>query len=99
MKHFKIHRVLQLNESPWLNSYINYNTEKRKEARMILKKNCFKLLNSDVFGKTVENLRKRIKIKLTGSEDIFMKHGVKANFLSGKMVNKNLFSIQRIKEQ
>ena len=45
------------------------------------------------------NLRKRINIKLTPSEDIFTKDAAKANFLSGKMFNENLFAINRIKEQ
>ena len=38
MKLTKLHRVLQFNESPWLAKYINFNTEERKEAKMIFKK-------------------------------------------------------------
>ena len=38
MKLTKIHRVLQFDKSPWLAKYIYFNTEKRKEAKMILKK-------------------------------------------------------------
>ena len=33
MKLTKIHRVLQFDESPWLAKYINFNTEKRIEAK------------------------------------------------------------------
>ena len=47
----------------------------------------------------METLRKRINITLTPSENIFTKHAAKANFLSGKMFNKNLFAVNRIKEQ
>ena len=56
-------------------------------------------MKSAVFGKTLENLRKRINLKLTSNEDIYTKHGSRANFLSGKMFNENLFAINRIKEE
>ena len=42
----------------------------------------------------MENLRKRINVK-----DVFTKHAAKANFISGKISNENLFAINRIKEQ
>ena len=56
-------------------------------------------MNNSVIGKTVENVRKRINVKVTCDEDVFTKHAAKANFISGKMFNENLFAINRIKEQ
>ena len=38
----------------------------------------------------MENVRKRINVKLTSDEDVFTKHPLKANFISGKMFNENL---------
>ena len=100
MKLTKIHRVLQFNESPWLAKYINFNTEKRKEGKMLSKKSFFlKLMNNADFGKTLENLRKRINLKLTCKEDIYTKHASRANFISGKMFNENLFAINSIKDE
>ena len=59
MKLTKIHRVLQFNESPWLAKYINFNTEKRKEAKYAFEKDFFKLMNNaGCFGKTLDNLRR-----------------------------------------
>ena len=49
MKLTKIHRVLQFNESPWLAKYINFNTEKRKEAEYAFEKDFFKLMNNAGF--------------------------------------------------
>ena len=86
MKLTKIHRVLQFNESPY-NKYINFNTEKWKEAKNAFEKDYLKLMNNAIFGKTLENLRKRINLKLTSNEDIYTKHAARASFISGKMFN------------
>ena len=99
MKLTKVHRVLQFDESPWLAKYINFNTETRKEAKTVFEKDYFKLMNNAVFGKTLENLRKRINLKLTSNEDISTKHAARANFISGKMFNENLFAINKMKEE
>ena len=66
---------------------------------MLLRKDYFKLMNNAVFGKTLENLRKRINLKLTSNEDIYTKHAARANFISGKMFNENLFAVNKMKEE
>ena len=99
MKLTKIHRVLQFNESPRLAKYIDFNTNKRSTAKSVFEKDFFKFMNNAVFGKTVENLRKIINLKLTSNEDMYAKHASRANFISGKMFNENLFAINRIKEE
>ena len=101
MKLTKIHRVLQFDESHWLAKYINFKTEKRKEAKNAFEKDRFKLMNNAVFEKTLENLRKKINLKLTSNEDIYIKkkHAARAKFISGKMFNENLFAINKMKEE
>ena len=41
--------------------YIDFNSQKRKEATNEADKNLFKLLNNTVYEKTMENIKKESK--------------------------------------
>ena len=73
MKLKKIHRILKFKQKDWMKPYINFNTERRKEATNEADKNHFKLLNNAVYGKTMENMRKRIKIRIVKNAKDFIK--------------------------
>ena len=64
----KVHKILEFKQSAWVKPYIDFNTQKRKEATNEADKNLFKLLNNAVYGKTMENMRKRIKIRIIKNE-------------------------------
>ena len=64
MKLKKVHRILEFNEKLWMEPYIRLNKELRKKAMSAFEKDFYKLMNNSVFGKTMENLRKRVDIKL-----------------------------------
>ena len=77
--------------------YIDFNTQKRKEATNDAHKNLFKLLNNAVYGKTMENLRKRMKIRIVKNEQNIVKHISKPSYVSHKTFDKNLVAIHENK--
>jgi intergrase/recombinase len=82
MKLEQIHKVLEFNQSDWLKVYIDFNTVLRTKANNDFKKGFFKLTNNSVFGKTIENLRNRMDIKLCSNERKVEKLIAKTNFES-----------------
>ena len=94
----KIHRVLQFDQSPWLKQYIDFNTQKRTHAKNSFEKDFFKLMNNSVFGKTMENIRKRVDVRLVTSKEKLLKLASKPTYVSSKIFNENLVAVHKIKE-
>ena len=94
----KIHRVLEFDQSPWLKQYIDFNTQKRTHAKNSFEKDFFKLMNNSVFGKTMENIRKRVDVRLVTSKEKLSKLASKPTYVSSKIFNENLVAVHKIKE-
>jgi len=82
-----------------LKSYIEKNAELRKKARNSFEKDFFKLINNSVFGKKMENIRKRVDVKLVNNQESARKLTVIPNFKHFTIFDENLIAIhmKRIK--
>ena len=89
----KIHRGIKFEESPWLKEYIDLNTDLRTKAKNNFEKDFFKLMNNSVFGKTMENIRKRVDVKLVNDREKSEKLVAKPNFKHCNIFSENLISL------
>ena len=92
----KVHRILKFKQKDWMKPYIDFNTQKRKEAINDADKNFFKLRNNSVCGKTMENMRKNKNNYYKKQKDL-IKHISKPSYVSHKIFDKNLVAIHEKK--
>ena len=93
----KIHKVLRFKQSDWLKSFVMFNTAKRMNATNEFEKAFFKLIINSVYGKTMENLRKRVNVRLINNEKKYLKVVRRPSFVSQKILDKNLVAVHKIK--
>ena len=88
-----VHRGISFYQSPWMEPYIRKNTELRKCASNNFEKDFFKLMNNSVFGKTIENIRKRQNIKIIHDRKLALKLSSRPNFDRCTIFDKHLVAI------
>ena len=94
----KVHKILDFKQRDWMKSYIDFNTQRRKEATNEANKTLFKLLNNAVYGKTMENMRKRIKIRIIESKKDFIKYASRPTYINHDIFGKRLVAIHEKKK-
>lgn len=105
----KIHRILRFRQESYLKNYIELNTRLRQASKSIFEKDFFKLLNNAIFGKTIENRRKQVDVKLittwrdmnnkTNKKNGAEKLIAKPNLHSISIFSKNFVAVQLKKEK
>ena len=89
----KIHRGIKFREEPWMRSYIELNTSLRTKGKNDFEKDFFKLMNNSVFGKTMENIRNRVDVKLVNNRGAAEKLSAKPNFEKATIFDEGLVAI------
>ena len=95
-----IHHILEFNQSQWLKQYVDFSTEKRIEAEKNGDKDgkaLYKLMKNSVYGKTMENLRNRIDVRLMSNKKDYLKWTPKPSYLSHKIFDNDLVAIRKNK--
>ena len=95
----KVHRVLAFDQSAFMKAYIDKNTDKRKQAKDDFEKDFFKLLNNSVFGKTMENVREHIDLKLVTNQHRLKKLAAKPNCKFFERINDELALVNMGKQK
>ena len=93
LKLTRIRRGIKFKESQWLKKYIALNTDLRTKAKNEFEKDFFKLMNNSVFGKTMENIRNRVNIKLVTDKKKAEKLAAKPNFKHCNIFDEDLIAI------
>ena len=93
----KIHRVLQFKQSNWMKKYIDFNTKKRMCATNDREKDFYKLIISSVYGKAMENLRKRINVRFVNNKKDFLKYTSRPTYVNHKLFNKSFAAVHEVK--
>ena len=97
MKLTKIHRVLKFKRCDWMKEYIDFNTEKRMNAANDFEKDFSKFMINSVYGKTMENLPKRINVRLVNNEKDFLKNTSTPTHITHKIFGEDYAAIHEIK--
>ena len=74
MKMTKIHKISKFKQSDWMKIYIDFNTKKRTNDANSFEQDFFILMINSVYGKTMENLTKRVSVRLINIEKDFSKY-------------------------
>ena len=95
----KIHKVLSFSQKPWMKPYIDLCVTKRMNANSEFEKDFWKLLMNSVFGKSMENVRKRSRILLVTKPDQALKLIAKNTYKRSVVFDDNLAALELFKIQ
>ena len=79
--------------------YIGLNTQLQASAKNEFVKEFYKLINNSVFGKAMENMRKRVNVCLVLSEKFLKKLAAKPHFDHLKIFDENLVAVHMKKTE
>ena len=94
-----VHRGITFFQSSWMEPYIRKNTELRMKAANNFEKDFFKLMNNSVFGKTIENIRKRQNVFILDKKEKAINLTSQPNFDRLTILDENLIAVHMKKTE
>ena len=93
----KVHRAVKFKQRAWLKPWIDFNTNKRKEAKNDFEKDMFKLMNNAVYGKTMENVRNHMDFELVSTKERIQKSINNPNYKGCHIIHEELAGVEKTK--
>ena len=95
----RVHKVLSFCQSLWLHDFMKFTTDKRRNATNEFDKMLYKSVANNVFGKSIENVKQRINVKMVGSAAQLRRLVNKPSFQAIRLFGSNLAAVQLYKEK
>ena len=95
----KCHRVVRFKQAPIFEKYVDYNSRMRAAAPKGFKRDFYKLKSNSLYGKTVENLLKRLNLRLCNNAKKLVCYASKAQFRRSSVIAKDLVAVLLGKEE
>ena len=95
----KVHSGIKYTQKPWLKSYIEENSYKRQNSKTDFEKAYYKLRNNAIYGKSMENVRKRRTIKLLNDQKKFHKQVAHPLYVQHKIFDETLVAVEMYKSK
>ena len=94
-----VKRVIRFKQKRWVQRYIDYNSKKRSQAKNSFEKDYYKLKNNSLFGKMMEDVRKRMQYKLVNNVEKFEKLMSSPLFLDRDIISEDVVGVHMLKNK
>ena len=94
-----VHRIIKFRQKAFLKPYIDSNSQKRALAQNNFEKDFYKYKNNSLFGKTMEDVRKRMNYKLVVDEQKYHKLTSSPLFIDRDIIDEDLVGVKMIKSE
>ena len=95
----KVHKIIFFTQSAWLRPWIELCNEQRRSAKSDFESDHAKLQANATFGKTTENVRNRVNIRLVADPNKLLKAVSKFTFRQSQIVNPDLVMVRAARQK
>jgi hypothetical protein len=93
-----VHRCISFVQEPFFTGYIEFNSKQRALTQNEFVKDFYKLKNNSLYGKTVEDVRKRRDIRLCNGEEKLLRYTSKATFYGARRFAPNIVGVHMLRQ-
>ena len=95
----KVHRIIKFYQKPFFKPYIDSNSRKRAAAKNAFEKDYYKYKNNSLFGKTMEDVRKRMNYKLVNDVNKMNKLISSPLFIDRDIIDEDIVGVKMVKSE